>query len=71
MARKDDELLSLTEAAEIAKYDPGSLRALAIARKFPARKVGKQWTITRQALERWMQSEHYRPGQKGRPSKNR
>lgn len=68
MPGKDDELLSLSQAAEIARYKPGALRTLALQGKFPARKVGKQWTITRSQLEKWMQGPDYHPG-KGRPKR--
>ena len=68
MARKDDELLSLAQAAEITRYEVSALRRLAIAGRLPARKVGNHWTITRSQLAKWMQSPSYHPG-KGRPKK--
>jgi Helix-turn-helix domain len=67
MSQGDDELLTLAKAAEIAKYKPTSLRNLALKGEFPAKKVGRDWVITRERLEAWMKSPHYHPGGGGRP----
>lgn len=65
-----DELLSLKQAADIAKYEVSALRRLAIAGKVPARKIGNQWVVVRADLDKWMTTPDYHPS-KGRPPKRR
>ncbi len=64
----DDELLSLVDAGKMTGYDPSALRRLAIAKKFPAAKIGGRWITTRRKVKRWMESDQYHPGG-GRPKK--
>lgn len=69
MTQKDgDELLTLAKAAEIAEYKPTSLRNMALRGEFPAKKIGRDWVITRSQLEKWMRGPGYHP-RKGRPRK--
>jgi excisionase family DNA binding protein len=56
------------DKAKQAGYDPSALRRLAIDGKIPARKIGKQWVIAREDLEKWMAGKGYRP-RSGRPRK--
>lgn len=67
---KEDKLLSLNEAAEQSGYEVSALRRLAILKRLPAKKVGRQWVITQSQLNKFMSSENYRPKQVGRPRKN-
>lgn len=68
MPKKDDEMLSITQAADIAKYDPSAIRRLVLGGKLPAKKIGNQWTIARRDLDKWMSGKDYHPGA-GRPRK--
>jgi hypothetical protein len=68
MTKEDDKLLSLTEAATIANYNPASLRKAVLSGRLPAKKIGNQWTITQDDLSKWMNSEDYHT-RRGRPNK--
>lgn len=58
---KEDELLSLTEAAEIAGVETATLRRAALDGRLAARKLGKQWVVTRGNLDKWMKSPAHNP----------
>jgi len=61
-------MLSIVQAAEIAKYESSAIRRLILKGKLPAEKIGSQWVIARRDLDKWMSSDSYHPGA-GRPRK--
>lgn len=46
----EEELIALSEAAKIAKMTPEHLAYLARKRHLRARKIGRMWVTTRQAV---------------------
>lgn len=67
---REDDLLTLIEAATVSGYTAERLRQLADRKKLPAKKYGNQWLVERGALTRFLAG--YQPTT-GRPrgSKNR
>jgi len=61
----DNELIPLDDAAVELGYEPSGLRKLAKAEKFPAKKMGRDWFITRKNLDAW-KATHVKP-KSGRP----
>lgn len=60
MRRKDGNgLLTLNDAAAIAKRDTSTLRRLMRQKKIKATKFGRDWLVTREALEKYMHSPAY------------
>lgn len=64
---EEDKLILLEEAARQTGYEVSALRRLAIKKKFPAEKFGRQWVTTQAKIDEFMRSKNYRPGQIGRP----
>jgi excisionase family DNA binding protein len=62
-------MLSVTQAAEIAGYDPGALRRVIEVGKLPATKIAGVWIVNRNDLDQWMSSDNFRI-KAGRPKKN-
>lgn len=65
---RNDEMLTLTAAAEIANVAPITLqKAISRSHTLPARKHGRDWIILRSDLDNWMNNpaNHRR----GRPTK--
>lgn len=52
--------LSVVEAAEVINMSPAFVRRRCKAGDIPAKKLGRDWRITRDALDRWMQPEQER-----------
>jgi len=52
---KDHPVLNVEEAAELLRLSPYTVRELARTGKIPARKVGKEWRFSREALLRWLE----------------
>ena len=50
----EEELISLSEAAAIAKLHPDHLRKLAQRGHLRARKVGRNWATTREAVAEYL-----------------
>lgn len=48
------EVLTVAEAAELLKVSPSCVRELARDRQIPARKVGRAWRFSRDALLDWV-----------------
>jgi hypothetical protein len=61
-----DDLITLSEAAEISGFTTRHLRLLAENGQLWAKKLGRNWFTTAQAVREYMATEH-RPGPK--PSK--
>ena len=61
----DENLISLREAAEIANMSPDHLRRLAEQGKLDAKKIGRNWITTKEAITKYI--EKRRP--RGRPKK--
>lgn len=51
----EDELLTFTEAAQIAGVDTSTLRRAAINKDLKAAKKGNLWLVKRSDLEKWME----------------
>jgi excisionase family DNA binding protein len=51
---KNDEVLTLREAAELLKVSKRTLVRLSIDKKVPSFKVGSQWRYSRAVLEKKM-----------------
>ena len=60
----ESTLLSPTEAALIYKVRPFTIVELAKSGKFKASKIGHQWRIDRESLERYFESTSTQPAQK-------
>lgn len=50
----EEELISLSEAAAYAKLHPDHLRKLAQRGYLRARKIGRNWVTSRQAVEEYL-----------------
>ncbi len=57
----DDELLTVTQAAGIAGVNSSTLRHAIKNGHLSASKVGSVWIVTRENLNRWMQSPAHKP----------
>lgn len=66
---KGEQMLTVTQAAQIAGYNPSALRNVILAGALPATKVGNAWIIYRSELDKWMSGPNYRSGP-GRPRKD-
>jgi hypothetical protein len=51
---KVSDLLTLPEAAAIAGLSPVTLRVQVFNGRLAARKIGRDWVVTRRELERYM-----------------
>jgi hypothetical protein len=60
-----DDVIDLTQAAELLDLAPVTLRAQAAAGRLKAKQLTKTWVTTRQEVERYRR-EHL--GQVGRPA---
>jgi len=58
-----DELISLSQAAELSGLSPRHLRHLAIQGEIWSRKLGRNWFTTAQAVLDYLAQEH-KPGPK-------
>ena len=58
-----DELISLTEAAAISGFTTRHLRHLAINGEFWAKKLGRNWFTTSQAVQKYL-ARDIKPGPK-------
>ena len=58
-----DELISLSQAAELSGLSPRHLRHLAIHGEIWSRKLGRNWFTTTQAVMDYLAQEH-KPGPK-------
>lgn len=67
---REDDLLTLIEAATVSGYTAERLRQLATKDVLPAKKYGNQWLVERKALTRFMACHQPRTG-RPRGSKNR
>ncbi len=52
------ELLSLKDAAELTPYSPDYLNLLARKGKIKARKIGRDWLITKSDLFSYLRRQH-------------
>jgi excisionase family DNA binding protein len=55
------EMLSVTQAANIAEVNVATLRYAIKNGNLAATKVGNAWIITRDELERWLKSPKHQP----------
>jgi len=58
-----DELISLSQAAEISRLSPRHLRHLAINGQIWSKKLGRNWFTTKAAVKDYLAQEH-KPGPK-------
>jgi hypothetical protein len=58
-----DELISLSQAAELSGLSPRHLRHLAIHGEIWSKKIGRNWFTTAQAVTYYLAQEH-KPGPK-------
>lgn len=62
-----DELISLKEAAKLSGLSYSHIRYLARNGELNARKLGRDWVTTEQAVKKYIASDH-RPGPKPKKS---
>ena len=62
---KLDQLISLSEASEITNISSDHLRRLAEQGKLDAKKIGRNWVTTREAIEDYLKKRN----PPGRPKK--
>ncbi len=55
-AEKDDEILTLQEAADFLKVGRNAMSKMVNERKIPGKKVGREWRFSRQALIEWLKN---------------
>lgn len=67
---REDDLLTLIEAATVSGYTAERLRQFAANGTMPAKQYGRQWLVQRAALTRFMASHKPTTG-RPRGSKNR
>ncbi len=53
---KKSTLMTIEEAAQYLRFHPSTVYRLARLGKLPAVKVGKQWRLDRETLQRWLQA---------------
>lgn len=51
-------LMTVNEAAECLRFHPSTVYRLVRGGQIPALKLGKQWRVSRGAIERWAQTSH-------------
>lgn len=56
--------MTLAEAAPLLGVSPGTLRNQVLAGKLEARKFGKTWLTTRDAVERYREASLGQPGRR-------
>jgi excisionase family DNA binding protein len=63
----EDEMLTLKDVANETGYEMSTLRREAIKGTLKAKKFGNTWTVTRTALNEWLESDKRNPkkGPKG------
>ena len=52
----EEDVLDPKQAAEVLKISRGTLLKLANEGKIPAKKIGRQWRFSRQALLEWLKN---------------
>ena len=50
-------LMTIDEVAEYLRLHPMTVRRLVRERQLPAFKVGRQWRIKRESLDRWVEEK--------------
>ena len=53
-----DDVLTLSEAAELLKCHPVTLKRYAIKGAIPGKKLGSLWRFSRQKLMEWLQQSN-------------
>jgi excisionase family DNA binding protein len=61
---KNNEVLTLREAAEYLRFAPNAMLRMAAAGKIPAKKVGSKWRFSRRQLEQFIETPTPVPGRK-------
>ncbi len=56
LQEKREILLTIEEAAKYLRLHPATVYRLARRQELPAGKVGKQWRLDRETLQRWLQA---------------
>ncbi len=56
--QRDDEILTLEEVSEIFKVSTKTILKILREEDLPARKIGREWRFSRQALFQWMAGGH-------------
>ena len=59
-----EDILTLAEAAAYLRVPESAVEQLATAEEIPARKIGGEWRLLRQALEDWLRCPDRRPADK-------
>ena len=59
---KADPMMTIDEVAEYLRMHPMTVRRMAREGAVPAFKVGRQWRIKRELLDRWMERESWPEG---------
>ncbi len=65
----EDELLTVSQASGIAGVNTATLRYAIKNKHLSATKVGSVWIITREALNKWMDSPAHKPKKGPRPKR--
>jgi len=55
-AEKDDEILTLQEAADFLKVGRNAMSKMVNEGKIPGKKVGREWRFSKQALIEWLKN---------------
>lgn len=53
-ASDDKEILNISEAAELLGVSPKTFNKVLRSQSLPARKIGREWKFSRQALIDWL-----------------
>lgn len=58
MEKKEDDILTLQEAADFLKVGRGAMSKMVNEGKIPGKKVGREWRFSRQVLLKWLESQN-------------
>ncbi len=57
MEQEKTSLMTIEETAEYLKLHPLTVRRLAREEKIPAFKLGRQWRVKRELLDKWLEQK--------------
>ncbi|OPX90274.1 MAG: Helix-turn-helix domain protein [Pelotomaculum sp. PtaB.Bin104] len=56
MEEKEDEILTLQEAADFLRVGRNAMSKMVNNGEIPGKKVGREWRFSRQALLKWLEN---------------
>lgn len=60
MLLTDTPYLTIEEASELLRIHPDTVRRLIREKRLPGRKLGREWRISREVLDKFMKEEDHK-----------